>query len=842
MRKLHRFLGFILLFAMFTSIAYVLWGSFAVEAALNAAGRTRDKLLFAVPDNRGNIHVLSDKNEIISVNASEANPQRSRALDLPEGFCADNMFAAEDRIILSGYEEKSGALSLLVYSVSPDGAQEVLRRQCKGSSYSQMRADTQISSVSEAEGRISFFLKTGESINVCTIDESGSLKLGDGFMYKGEMGGGIITSDNSAYLISPKDGLLSMESGKAEFAEMGYLYTHPVQSGEGFSYVDAATGRVMYYGNPQGSRLSSDMDMPCPPKSLTYIYPGQGNILVIEKQSILYRGENGKGFTDISGMLYRPVWQSAAVLILTGLGVLAITCIAYHMFFKVKGRYFPSLLRSGILIFLTAVICVTGAVNVCIKPGYSKGVRQPYIDGLINECIQLSEAKSGVGENGLFADAEWFVLSTKSDGRWRISSSGGPYARGALAGAPGMPGYLTDMAERAGNRRDDGADTVYDVYRQAQRTYYTAGMQAQDGNLYIVSGDASRVQLGIDRELSGLTNVLLISALVIMTAALLSEAGVLIGLGRIQNGIRLLSEGSCDVNIAAGRGDELELMGERVNALAHKLEEKHRRDESVLSPLRFASLLGTDECAEMEAAVMEVRISFAGEAAKPCELFRQLNDILERSGEIAAKHGGVMYNISAKGFSAVFRESSKAAVCAAVEMRREISDCESDSEEQSPVSFRIAIDKGGIVIGSVGGAGNILPAAVSGSLDTAQFLVRLSEKLGTNILCTMPVSETAEVQGIRYIGKARNKDEVMRVYEVFDGDSSQWRENKEKTRSQFGEAVLTLYAGDFAKAKQIFKEIAKYNSGDTVAKRYLYMAEGYEKNIPEEIVLGKRTE
>ena len=851
MRKLHRILGFILLFAMFTSIAYVLCGSFAVETALNAVGRTKEKLLFAVPDSRGNIHVLSGENKIITIKGDGTNPERSGSVKLPEGFCPDRMFADEDRIILSGYEENKGSLSLLVYLISPEGAKELLRQECEGGSYAQMRAGTQLSSISTTGGRISFFLKTEARIDIYSMDESNSrLKLGDTFMYDGEMGAGIITSDNTAYLISPKDGLISGKAGELEleFAEMGYLYTNPVQAGDGFSYVDAATGRVMHYSSSQGSRLSSDMDMPCPPQSLTYIYPGQNDILIIKEQSLLYRGENGKGYEDISGALYRPVWQSVLILTIICAAVLALTCMAYHMLFKVKGRYFPSLLRSGIFMALAACICVFAVVNVYVKPGYFRGVRQPYIDELTEECARLSEAKPGIGGKQLLADTEWFVLSTKSDGKWRLSSAGGTaYANGALAGAPGMPGYLTDMAERAGNRSGGAADTVCDVYRQAQRTYYTVGIQAEDGNLYIVSGDASHVQAEIERELSSLRNIMLILSLVIILAALLSETGVVIGLGRIQKGVSLLNEGCYDITVVQRGGDELELLADTVNALAQKMEEKFKSDDSVFSPRRFASLLGADEgSAEIEAAVMEVRISFQEEVnrGRPSELFKRLNDILERSGEVVAKHGGVMYNISAKGFSGVFRESAKAAVCAAVEMQQEMLAFggDSDKDGESGVDFRIAIDKGGIAAGSVGGDSYAVPAVVSQSLDTAQFLVRLSEKLGTNILCTMSVSEAVQDQNVRYIGKARNKDEVMRVYEVFDGDSPRCREHKEKTRNKFSEGVLTLYTRDFAKAKQIFKEIEKESDCDTVAKRYLYMAEGYEKKPPEEIVLGKRTE
>ena len=232
---------------------------------------------------------------------------------------------------------------------------------------------------------------------------------------------------------------------------------------------------------------------------------------------------------------------------------------------------------------------------------------------------------------------------------------------------------------------------------------------------------------------------------------------------------------------------------------------------------------------------MDVQIGFSDKTYQGDyhELFQKLNVIIERAAPILTKHGGIMFNITARGCSAVFKDSPEDAVKAAVELRHELMESKAESGDDEKPELRIALDKGSVAAGVVGPDSHISPMLVSRSLNTTHTLIKLSEKLDANILCTAAVSELAGDCRLRYIGKTKDGYVVRRVYEIFEADPVESREAKEKTKDKFGEGVFAIYDGDFSKAKAVFGEITENGSADSVASYYLSMAEECDKDKSE---------
>ena len=114
----------------------------------------------------------------------------------------------------------------------------------------------------------------------------------------------------------------------------------------------------------------------------------------------------------------------------------------------------------------------------------------------------------------------------------------------------------------------------------------------------------------------------------------------------------------------------------------------------------------------------------------------------------------------------------------------------------------------------------------------------LFTKFEANILCTERMERWTDGYGSRYIGKTQDGAELIRVYEIYDGDPYSIRQGKAETEQAFAEGIYTLYTGDYTAAKRIFMEIVRRNSGDGAARYYLYLADRFEKEQPEEIYLG----
>ena len=153
------------------------------------------------------------------------------------------------------------------------------------------------------------------------------------------------------------------------------------------------------------------------------------------------------------------------------------------------------------------------------------------------------------------------------------------------------------------------------------------------------------------------------------------------------------------------------------------------------------------------------------------------------------------------------------------------------------VTLRIALDVGEVMIGIVGDENQMEPATISSSFTTARHLIGLAGRLEAGILCTENVIAGAAGYGSRYMGKTRQGDDMLRVYEIFDGDPYGIRRGKETSGRQFSQGVFALYSHDFAAAKRIFLELVHDHPGDGGARYYLYLADRLAGQPDQEVSL-----
>ena len=196
-----------------------------------------------------------------------------------------------------------------------------------------------------------------------------------------------------------------------------------------------------------------------------------------------------------------------------------------------------------------------------------------------------------------------------------------------------------------------------------------------------------------------------------------------------------------------------------------------------------------------------------------------------------------MFNFAYNGYDAVFEGGSAAAVSTAVAVQQEILDMNQEREAagKPPVTVRIALDEGNVMLGVVGDETQIEPTSISSSFAIVKHLVELCGRLGANILCTEAIMEGVKGYGCRYMGKCLESGESIRTYEIFEGDPYEIRKVKEATGERFSQGVYALYGRDFSQAKQIFLSLVHHNTGDGGARYYLYLADQLEKK-PDEII------
>ena len=556
-----------------------------------------------------------------------------------------------------------------------------------------------------------------------------------------------------------------------------------------------------------------------------------GRVLALVGDDGLFRVEPDGTVRDVTPNLNATPWQSALALA----GILAAELIAAYGFCylacEANGMFFPLALRGFLLLSLMSFWLVSGLFRFAVAPGYLGEIRQSALDSLllyargVEADADAEDAAAGLAKlRADFAD----VTVTLADG-----PEFGGVARSASAVVTPVEGCVT---------QSNGA-----IWYQAAA--------ARDESAVVVRVNATALEASAKERLMQMALYCYAGALLLCLTATAALGSAAKGARRVRRGVDLLGAGNADVRVVNASGDELEALASAFNDLAGALNKgaakEGERSEAYLRfvPSQLLTLLGANgiedvnksKSASVPLAMMVVRFRFPQSVYQSDDktLFENINGVFERVGGVVTKAGGAIYNFTYDGFDAVFEKGPLAAVSAAVLIRQETLELNAERAAGGgqPVELRVAVDYGVAMLGVVGDRDRVVPTVASACLSTARDLVELAGLLGANILCTTPVAEAAEEYRVRYIGKRRGGDGLMRVYEVTDGDDYAVRLAKDSLRDRFTSGIYAIYGGDFSAAKRIFMDIARSQAGDGVARHYLYLADAYEKLPPDEISL-----
>lgn len=852
MRRMYQLFVFLLFAALLSFTCWTLFGDTLNQRALRPSGQGDGRILAAVEDG-GSMYVLHEEEDLTQslLSASGKLVDRDVCQGLPQGFRLEQFLVHDGRMLVSGYEKtQAGGLDLCIYTADSfeQSFRVVLQEDCTGWSTSEQKAAAICSAFSVVDGNVCFFVQQDGIVTIYRTEGDG-LAIVENFAHRGAVHSGIVTTDGSVYLVSTMDELLLFDHllDKAVLVETGKVYSNlAAMSDGGFQYVNAATGETLRYTPGSGSSVQNSAAKSASGASWISLYEG-GSVFIADGR--LLRATDDGAVQDITDGLYPDAMISALLLAGAAFLMMLLAFVLTYVFAVAANRFFPILLRSFLVFCLLAGVGGQLLMTVFVVPSYVAALREPHMTRMGEAAVILAqtgytpehEAMSSV----LPPDAQAAVLRQEGSDYIVITATDVNIPDGARLASAGMPSQLSEMA------RGDWYISAVALYP----AYYAGVARGPGGQIYVVYKDAGAAEAGIAHHIKALSQTLSLAAAIAVAVGTILVAFITRGIKRLQQGATVLSGGNTDVRIVQRSGDELENLAGSLNGLAQSLgrsdegEEQQRHAYLQFVPKGVISLMGAERIDEVtkqttaskQMAVMDVNIRFPAHLYRgdPRVLFEKMNEVIERTSAVLTRHGGTIYNFTSEGYDAVFPNETQAAVSAAVEMRQEILALNQESEGAGgePVELRIALDWGNIIMGVVGDEGHMVPTAISACLDVTKSLLALAELLDANILCTMPVAKEAEGYRSRYIGKAKDGDGAIRVYELFDGDPYPMRMAKEKNRNQFSEGVLTLYTGEYSKAKRIFMDIARYYSMDGITRHYLYLADKYEQEAPERIIL-----
>ncbi|WP_370476478.1 tetratricopeptide repeat protein [Tamlana flava] len=262
-------------------------------------------------------------------------------------------------------------------------------------------------------------------------------------------------------------------------------------------------------------------------------------------------------------------------------------------------------------------------------------------------------------------------------------------------------------------------------------------------------------------------------------------------------------------------------------------------------PSAFLKSVGRDAITDVvlgDFTEREVTVMFAdvrdytnlSESMTPKQNFKFVNAYVGRMGPLIQNNGGFVNQYLGDGIMALFPENAGHALQASIEMQKTIQEYNKRriSEGFKPISVGIGLHTGDLVMGIIGDSERNDTAIIADTVNTASRMEGVTKHYGANIIVSEDALNTIENKddfNFRYLGKVRvkGKNKSVGIYECFDGDETESKEQKLKTKSTFEKGLKYFFNKEFPKASAAFDKVLSKNPQDYVASYFITKSAEY---------------
>jgi class 3 adenylate cyclase len=247
--------------------------------------------------------------------------------------------------------------------------------------------------------------------------------------------------------------------------------------------------------------------------------------------------------------------------------------------------------------------------------------------------------------------------------------------------------------------------------------------------------------------------------------------------------------------------------------------------------------LGDQTLKEITILFADIRsFTTLSENMTPEETFKFLNSYLNRIGPIIRSHNGFIDKYIGDGIMALFPQSPRDAIDAAIAMVNRIREYNEERKNYGlqPISIGIGIHTGSAILGIIGETMRIESTVISDTVNLSSRIESLTKHFHTTILISGDVYEHVKENlgyHFRYISKVivKGKSQPTTIYEVLSIYPEESIDLFIATADQFQKALSLFNKKHYDKAIALFNEILAVNPHDMIAKNFIEDCEG-EKN------------
>ncbi|MEQ8351740.1 MAG: adenylate/guanylate cyclase domain-containing protein [Leptospiraceae bacterium] len=333
-------------------------------------------------------------------------------------------------------------------------------------------------------------------------------------------------------------------------------------------------------------------------------------------------------------------------------------------------------------------------------------------------------------------------------------------------------------------------------------------------------------------------------------------------IGKLQDGALRVKDRDYETRVDVKTNDELGVLADTFNSMVEEIRAysdylqalnasyyrfvpreflQHLGQESILN-IR----LGDQIQKEMTVLFSDIRsFTTISESLRPSENFNFLNSYLKRVGPVIRNSRGFIDKYIGDAIMALFPDTPRSAVEAAINMRLELLDFNVYRKEKGymPIDIGVGLHTGVLMLGTIGEEERMESTVIADAVNLASRLEGLTKKMGAHIILSeVTLRQTLEDMEVnyRFMGKVRvkGKTKSVPVYEVLDGDTPELVERKVAQKENFEHGVMLYHKKRFDEAEQTFMAIHKAVPEDRAALIYLERCQKYSRTDHEDPVFA----
>jgi class 3 adenylate cyclase len=216
--------------------------------------------------------------------------------------------------------------------------------------------------------------------------------------------------------------------------------------------------------------------------------------------------------------------------------------------------------------------------------------------------------------------------------------------------------------------------------------------------------------------------------------------------------------------------------------------------------------------------------------------FALLNALLGRLEPVVVAAGGFVAQYAGGTLLTVFDCSASTAVGAGLTLVEAIQGLNDERRAtgQAPVSIRVSMNTGDVLVGAVGTQSRLSTTVVSDAVRRVHAASSAAAEWSVTLAITQSTFDAMDTPGERagrLVGYLRGDGIVTGIHELFDAVPLERRAAKSATRVSFERAVRSFSRGRFVEARAQFAVCAALDASDPAIRWYLARCDSIEAQM-----------